>query len=284
MNKIKSFSSFINEKLGIVSGLEEIAIQVIEKLRENSFFQLETKIRDYDITVEFYLLPSEDSSFTIKDFDNKIFKIRINKLDKYTLIHELKHLDRSLVLNVKNNVRYTHSSLMNHITEFVTKSFGHLFIDKQAAELLGMVIYYSNPDEFEAYYNEIYYQIRDKINKSMTREEKIKIIDDTLNCEPIYIFYRHIFKYKFQIRNYFKNNSNLNQFLNEYKRFLDSFINKKFGDKTIWLIFSIFKKWYKSKLKDEQIDKYHREFDDIVNESVRRNYKKFNRLYSALVL
>lgn len=115
MKKIKSFDNFVNEKLGIVTNLESIADHVISKLKEKNYYQLEARIRDYDVTIEFYLLRNLDNSgsFGIEDFDNKIFKIKLKSLNKSTLIHELKHLDRVLSKNIKKGVKYEPESIMN---------------------------------------------------------------------------------------------------------------------------------------------------------------------------
>jgi len=287
MKKIKSFDNFVNEKLGIVTNLESIADHVISKLKEKNYYQLEARIRDYDVTIEFYLLRNLDNSgsFGIEDFDNKIFKIKLKSLNKSTLIHELKHLDRVLSKNIKKGVKYEPESIMTHITNFVTKNFSYLFKDKSSAEMLSLIIYYSNPDEFESYFNGIYYQIKDKIVEGMSKEEKMKIIEEDLQDETIYIFYKHFSKNEFDIRYFFKSNRDMNQYLSEYKRFLEVFTKQKTESISIWSnLFSYFKKWIVSGLKDVDADKYHREFNKKVNSSIQKNHRKFNRIYSLLVL
>lgn len=287
MKKIKSFHNFITEKLGIVSNLEPIADHVIEKLKEKNYYELKTIIRDFDVTIEFYLLSNLDNSgsFGIVDLDKKIFKIKLKTLNKSTLIHELKHLDRSLAKNIKTGVKYEPESIMTHITNFVTKNFKHLFKREDLAEMLSLIIYYSNPDEFESYFNGIYYQIKDKIVEGMSKEEKMKIIEEELQDEPIYTFYKHFSKNEFNIRGFFKSNRDMNQYLSEYKRFLEAFTNQKAESVSVWnYLFSHFKKWFGTKLNDVEADKYYQEFNIKVNESIRKNYKKFSRLYSLLVL
>jgi hypothetical protein len=285
--KIKSFHSFINEKLGIVNELELVADHVLSKLKEKKYYELETNIRGYNVTIEFYLLENLDvsGSFSTVDLDKKIFNIRLKRLNKSTLIHELKHLDRVLVRNVKKGFKYESESIRTHITNFVTKNYKHLFNKTHDAEMLSLVIYYSNPDEFEAYFNGIYHQIKDNISDKMSKQEKIDLIREELEDEAIFIFYRHFSKSKFDIRNFFKSNRDMNQYLNEYKRFLESFTKQKTDRVSVWnLLFSIFKKWYGSQLKDVESDKYYIDFNKKINDSISKNYKKFNRLYSLLVL
>lgn len=287
MKKIKSFENYISERLGIVSNLEPIADHVIEKLRIRNYYELKTRIRDCDVTIEFYLLPNLDNSgsFRTEDLDEKVFKIKLKTLNKPTIIHELKHLDRVLSKNIKKGVKYESESIMTHITNFVTKKFSHLFKDKLSSEMLSLVIYYSNPDEFESYFNGIYYQIKDKIVEGMSKEEKVKIIKDELESEAIYIFYKHFSRNEFEMRYFFKSNRDMNQYLSEYKRFLEVFTKQKTESITVWSnLFSYFKKWIGSGLKDVEADKYYQEFNKKVNSSIQKNYRKFNRLYSLLVL
>lgn len=229
MKKIKSFNNYISEKLGIVSYLEPIADHVIEKLKDRNYYELKTRIRDYDITIEFYLLSNLDNSgsFGIVDLDNKIFKIKLKTLNKSTLIHELKHLDRYLSKNIKTSIYWGQEGIMTHITNFVTKKFKHLFKDKDIAETLSLIIYLSNPDEFESYFNGIYYKIKYKIVDSMSKEDKMKIIEEELKGEIIYAIYKFYSKNEFDIRKFFKSNRDMNQYLKEYKRFLEAFNNKK---------------------------------------------------------
>jgi hypothetical protein len=287
MKRIKSFENYISEKLGIVSNLEPIADHVLSKLEEKNYYQLETRIRDYDVTIEFYVLSDleESGSFSTVDLDKRIFKIKLKKLNKSTLIHELKHLDRFLVRNTKKGLKYESRSIMTHITNFVTKNFSHFFKDKESAEMLSLIIYYSNPDEFESHFNGIYHQLKNIISEKMSKEEKIKLINEELQDEAIYIFYRYFSKNEFDIRYFFKSNRDMNQYLSEYRRFLESFTNQKVERISIWnQLFSHLKKWINSKLDDVESDNSYQEFNKKVNVSVQKNYRKFNRLYSLLVL
>jgi hypothetical protein len=77
----------------------------------------------------------------------------------------------------------------------------------------------------------------------------------------------------------------MNQYLSEYRRFLESFTNQKVERISIWnQLFSHLKKWINSKLDDVESDNSYQEFNKKVNVSVQKNYRKFNRLYSLLVL
>jgi hypothetical protein len=283
--RIKSFSNFINEKLGIVDFLEEIADDVIKKLSNKNYYQLKTNWRGKEVTIDFYINKGfiNTGSFKITDIDNLEFEIRLKKLSKSTLIHELKHLDRTITSNLSKKIKYDNRSIITHITNFVTKNFSNLFKDKEAAEFLSLAIYYSNPDEFESYFNGFYNELKTEINDSMTKSEKRKIIENKLNSEAIFIFYKFYYSKPFNLKDFFNNNNNLNTYLKEYKRYLGFFLKGKaeiIG--TTKIVLTIINKIINRLKKDESPDPLYHEINKIVNQSIQRNYRKFYRLYALL--
>lgn len=280
--KIKRFENFITEKLGIVEELEPIADLVFDNLIGKSYYRLETILRGQDVKVDFYVDKkfANSGSFSVKSFDNLEFKIKLKKLRKSTIIHELKHLDRTVANKSKSHDKYT---TMNHIINFVTNKLDFLFAHKDYAETLSLIIYFVNPDEFEAFFNQIYFDIKKRIGTDMSRQEKIDFIKEELELEPIYINYRHLSKNKFDIRKCFNNNRDLNKFLKEYTRFTNSFNQGKRDFITIpQYLMARINKLMNKYLKDEESDKLYLEINEMVNKSIQKNYKKFYRLYSLL--
>ena len=51
MTKIKSFNIFINEKLGVLTGLDEMARAIIDELSNKNYFKYKTKYLDKNITI-----------------------------------------------------------------------------------------------------------------------------------------------------------------------------------------------------------------------------------------
>jgi len=80
-----------------------------------------------------------------------IFKLKIG-LDKPTLIHELKHLDRCIRRNFKTDSYF----YINHIGSLIVKNYKFLFKSKDDIELLLDTFYFCNPDEFESHYHNIF--------------------------------------------------------------------------------------------------------------------------------
>lgn len=282
MKKIKSFHNFINEKLGIVDFLEEIADIVIDKLNQKNYYQLKTNWRGKEVTIDFHVHPKfiNTGSFKILDIDNLEFAIRLKKINKSTIIHELKHLDRTITSNVIKNIKYDTRSIVTHITEFVSKNFSSLFKDEDASEFLSLSIYYSNPDEFEAYFNGFYHELKDRIS-DIPKDERRKIIENKLNKEPIFVFYKFYYNNQFNISDFFKNNNDLNTYLKEYKKYLNYFLKGKvkiIGNTE--RIFTLITKMANNLKKEEDPNPFYKEINKIVNQSIKRNYKKFYRLYT----
>ena len=275
----------MNEKLGIVDFLEEIADNVIDKLNQKNYYQLKTNWRNKEITVDFFLHKefTNSGSFKIKDIDDLEFEIRLKKLNKSTLIHELKHLDRTIASNLSKKIKYDNRSIVTHITNFVTKNFSNLFKDKESSEFLSLAIYYSNPDEFESYFNDFYNELKTEINDNITKLEKRKIIENKLNLEVIFIFYKFYYQHEFDLKNFFKSNNDLNTYLKEYKKYLNYYLKGK--SKIVGVtetILTIINKIINSLKKEESPDPLYQEINKIVNQSIQRNYRKFYRLYALL--
>jgi hypothetical protein len=51
MKKIKPFNIFINEKLGVLTGLDDMAHVIIDELSNKNYFKYKTKYLDKNITI-----------------------------------------------------------------------------------------------------------------------------------------------------------------------------------------------------------------------------------------
>lgn len=287
MKKIKPFNIFINEKLGVLTGLDDMARVIIDELSHKNYFKYKTKYLDKNITIHCFKVKDQymdeelSGSFSVEDASNSEFKIKISDLTKSTLIHELKHMDRVIRRDMKTDTYY----YINHIGGYVAKKYTHLFIDKDIAEILIEIFYYCNPDEFEAYYQDIYSDIKDQIDDNMTREEKIEVIKGFIENEPIYAIFKHYYNNEFRLEDFFKSKEDCNSFLKDFFYRGELFFNGQ--DEAISTLDRI-KSWFKSNilnklLKDDKLDSGVKEFNYYINKIVKRNYPKFSRLYSLFI-
>lgn len=285
--RIKRFNNFINEKLGIVEGIESIADNILTNLSDKNYFKYQGIYLDNNITIHCFKTSDKDiykelsGSFRVDDGENFEFTIRISDLSKGTLLHELKHMDRAIRRGMKTDTYF----YINHIGRYVAKNYAHLFIDKNNAEILIETFYYCNPDEFEAYYQNIYNDLKDIITNDMNREQKIEKIKEFLENEEVYTFFKHYYKNEFILEDFFKSKEDCNFFLKDFFYRQELFFNQK--DDTISKIDKM-KSWFKSKIlnkfiKDEKLDSGAKEISYYINKIVKRNYPKFGRLYTLLV-
>ena len=285
--RIKRFNNFITEKLGIVEGLESIADNILNNISDKNYFRYKGNYLDKDITIHCFKTSDKDiykelsGSFRVDDGENFEFTIKISDLSKSTLLHELKHMDRAIRRGMKTDTYF----YINHIGRYVAKNYGHLFIDKNNAEILIETFYYCNPDEFEAYYQNIYNDLKDIITNDMSREQKIETIKEFLENEEVYTFFKHYYKNEFILEDFFKSKEDCNFFLKDFFYRQELFFNQK--DDTISNIDKM-KSWFKSNIlnkfiKDEKLDSGAKEINYYINKIVKRNYPKFGRLYTLLV-
>lgn len=286
LKRIKGFDSFIMEKLGVLGGLSEIAEIILKGLSKNKYFRFTGKYLDKDITIHCFLSKFRkenlQGSFRVDDADNFEFTIKMSELKKSTLIHELKHMDRSIRRDMKTDTYF----YINHIGRYVAKNYSHLFINKDNAEILIQTFYFCNPDEFEAYFQSIYEELKELLDENMPRDEKISIIKQHFENEEIYQFFKHYYNNPFKLEAFFKSKEDCNFFLKEFFFHHEAFFHEI---NTGISIFDKIKSWFKSNIlnklfKEKLTDKGFNEFNYFINKIVKNNYKKFSRIYSILAL
>lgn len=265
------FNNFINEKLGILDDIKQIADIVYNELKDKQYYQLKTEYLNKKITIDFYFIKNEksniDGSFTV--INENFFKIRMNILNKPTIIHELKHMDRYIR---KNGWGYQHKLLKSNL--IISNNLSFLFKNKNSIILMNDILYYINPDEFESHYNHIYEEIKNLIKDDMNNSEKKQKISIYLNEQTSYFINKYIHLNNIDIRNLFKSEKHCKYFLNELLN------NIKNNNKNFKII-----RWIKWILNNNKINNKNNidKMNNYINHQTEKNYKKFNRLYSLFL-
>ena len=275
---IDNFKIF-NEKLGIVSGLETIADDIISYLENNnkSFYNKEIEIDDIKTSVTIFL--NKDYPYSCFFIDEGKFKIRLKELSREVLIHELKHLHRYIKLNISRNIDWSRWTITSNVVDKLSNKLSHLFKKKILAETLYLLLYYSDKNEFESYFNEIYHKIKNRMPKDLNRDEKIEYIKKFLEGEIIYMTYKHLYLKDINFDFFFKDVKSKNIFFEE----VENLRNNIKDDMVVPRNFIKFITWIKS-LRNKEIPKtkIEKELSKMIKNSIRKNYKKFYRLYTLL--
>ena len=139
--------------------------------------------------------------------------------------------------------------------------------------------YFCNPEEFESQYHNLSYDIKNEIKSDNTN--KYNTIRNIIENEYIYKLYKYYYESSFDLLDFFKSKKDCEIFLEEFIRTQDLFYNK--SDYEIKIIHKI-KNWFKSKInfliKNEIKNKnLLKQFNYLINTHIKKNYKKFFRLY-----
>jgi len=277
---------YLFESLGVMTSLETLANDIIEHLKKDSYYKLETNYRGKDVIINCYKLDklsyagdNIQACFSIEDVEKNEVNIKTTTLRKGDIIHELKHFDYAISHNWKVDTYY----YLNHIGRYVLTNLNYLVKNN---DILSDVLYLINPDEFSAYYQSHYYELLDLLNDQ--KIDKREIIDNYLNSQTDFILYKFFDKNGFDIKDYFKSTRDLIQYLNDLSTKIDQFYDK---DDKFYYSFSdkIGKKakYYLNKLKSDidmnkDCEKIMKELNNYINDEVKRNYKKYYRLYTLL--
>ena len=281
MNKIDNFNKFISEKLGIQDEVESISNDILSNLKDKKYYKLSFK----NATIECYLYPNLKGSSAFFRQDGPLqFTIKFKSLKKSHVIHEVKHLLKRLGSKWANK-KTTHDkyAITNHVGSYILNEFDFL-LKKDPYEVLRYTIYYSNPDEFEAYYNQFYYELKQLINPNMQKKEKREIIKSHLEKQTIFQIYNVFYKSKFDASIFFHKIEDVNLFTKTLKVKSEEFKNKNkfnsipFSKLITNQILSIIRRLFNN---DEPMDKSVHKLNSLVNRSIQKNYHKFFRLYTV---
>jgi hypothetical protein len=293
MKRINDFNTFIIEKLGVLHELEDIADRVIKGIKEskhkNPNYVLELDWKGKKVKVICILNPNlkgaEANFITLDPGELKDigYKISSRTLNKSTIIHELKHLIRHIshhdYLNPKSNQRrYT---MLNAVGEFTADTYKSI-LKKDPINLFINTLYYCNPDEFESYFNQIYFELKELITPEMNKQERRKLIKELLNGTKIHIFYKLYSEKPFRSSWFFKSNRDANFFAQEMENKIEEYkvIGPLAGFDTVDVLRNKARQFINLFKSDEEIGYKSRRIDKWVNDSIKKNYKKFFRLYT----
>jgi hypothetical protein len=281
MEDIKTYNEFLYEKIGINDDIEKLSDIIIEKMKNKNYFSYETNYLGKDITIEFFLKridKTRNAYISVTDKENYVFKIVLKSLDKILIVHELKHLDRMIRTKFKrDDFFYT-----NRASQFLSKHYWFLFKDKLSSLIFSTIFYYSDQDEFESQFHDIYMTIKENLHVNMDKEEKFLLVKNTLINNNMYEYYKYVYENDFNLLDWFDSKKSCNIFLNDLslkqkllRNNMDIIITRK--DKIGY--------WFTSKIgkilkNDKSVDESYKKIEKHINDIVKKNYKKLNRLYS----
>lgn len=239
MNNIDSYKLFL-EKLGIREYLSGMADDILLNLKKNinqktgnSYYEYNGEFNGKPIKVDCYYIKSSAYSTRIGTANAHMeiekpqsgfceFKIVTSDLNKSLIIHELKHLDYYVSRQSEPKMLKVPRSGSDKLLKAVNMAtYKFPFLIKSAPTLLS-ILYYSDKNEFESFFSAIYYELKEMISGIISREDKRKKIFDFLNIHPCYIVLEFLHKKKFDIKKCFRNNRDMNLYLNYVNDILDS--------------------------------------------------------------
>lgn len=258
------------EKLGVLTELESIADDIIDKLGNEITLNYKFNYKGKSVKVKIEIDPNipEYGKLIGSIFSSKS-TIKLRSVDKETIIHELKHLFYKL----QNPHHRGYKNLLSKSFRVIRRKYESKL---KNSNLLEILFYLMEPDEFEAQYNGLYYELRNEIEKIDTLPFKLSkktVIDDMVKSNDMYQVFYSFNQYKFDIRNWLNDESDIKPFFNDLYHTI-----KFMGKNNIFsaILFTLLN----TSAKDINTDKAVKEFNRVVNELVQKNYRKLMRLYS----
>lgn len=279
---ITDFLNFnrIDERLGFLQEIDQLADQILAEIGNKDHLVLDIRIADKDIQLEIKIQPIQTSSreeaagyMTMKTRDQ--FVIVMEQAQKNILVHELKHIHRKIKTDYKNDEWF----YLDKIARAIAQKYEYLFKDANHQQLLVDTLYYCNPDEFEAHFQNLVQECKLEL-KSRPDEDPREVIQNFLNNEHFYRVLQLFFNREFDILDFFVNRAACQIFLDEFFLQKGLFINKKITGVDVTVmdrlrnsirLFSIENKITSKSLRN-QINK-------MINKVSRTGYKKIYRLF-----
>ena len=258
------------EKLGVLTELESIADDIISKIGNEKTLNYKFDYKGKNIKVKIVVDPTIPylGKLVGNIFSSKN-TIYLRDLDKGVLIHELKHLFYKL----QNPHHKGYKNLLSKSFRMIRNKYKSKLKNPNLLEIL---FYLMEPDEFEAQYNGLYYEVRNEIEKIDTLPFKLSkksVINDIVKSNDMYHVFYSFSQYQFDVRNWFNDDSDIKPFFN------DLYNSIKFLGKSN--VFSAILFGFTNLIpKDINTNKAVKEFNNVVNSQVQKNYKKLMRLYS----
>ena len=219
---LTKFSEYIVEKMGILTSIDPIVDDIIKEFNKKSHFIFDTIIDNKKVKIECELTDNIKNIAHIRllDKEESKFLLQTTTLNRSTIKHELKHIHYLVVRNFKNQKLY---HLSQQIVDLKYKKVIKYF------DCFKSILYYSSPDEFESYFNDMYEEL---LVLTKDKNDKKEIIDNYLKNNELYIIYKAINETNFSIESWFHNRKFLSDFINDYDNVLSD-INKGFKSATI---------------------------------------------------
>lgn len=283
----------IYEFRGVLSYLDELAYEVIDKIQDNvdkpvkvklrgrpvnikSACQLKTNMRGKTVTINLQwgdkLIDGYAAYVQFKD--DLEFNLYTSTLQIPTIVHELKHIDRMVAKPTTRDYYY-----INQVGRHVVKNFPkELFFDgDNSKNILSKSFYFFDPNEFESYYNDMYRTLKSKLSASGNIKSK-EIVKKFLKTHTAYIYYKFYYERGFDVDDFFKNTSYTNYFLN---LLLEKIIIFRDGeDEDIrYRDFSQLKD-LDIQPDDATLTSFGKEINQLMNKQIIKGFKKFHRLYT----
>lgn len=286
MDHLKSYK--IYEKLGINEDLEDLVELCKKELdgKNNCVVRTNYKGKNISIILKIEKMKRRSGYFIVINQEENIFKIVIEDIDSDSLSHEIKHLDRAISRNYKID-KYEDYRSINKLQLVALKN---LTRDNISNEMLSKLMYYFNPDEFEAQYLTMYYDLKKIIKDNMTREEKKSIINKYLTDNEFTFSYLIYYYSPFKIEKFFKNRKSLNFYIETLFKNIEKYKREnREGSSMIsnifYLVYKNFTMNFTNKFtKDEkEISKFVKIFNNDINRLVEKGYKKIFRIFSLFI-
>jgi hypothetical protein len=300
--KIRNFSEFITEALGIDKDIESQAQEIYKKIKhsnknEFSFILYETSGNYFFKLIIGKFDKTASGRFIISD-DNKEMTVLLKDRNDYsTLLHEMKHLSRA----IKNKG--------SHFNDFIYKT--HKLIsnmdlkDKDPIKVQKQIFYVYDIDEFEAKYHGYYVDLdiylkkiidikkQSPNDKSVSKDFIIDVIKGFLNtCDDMtYTWWVGYFNgekvsKEFNFSNYLKE-SDINRlfYLITKKDFKPGYSYTDMFKEIYFDLKNILKTKMNIYSKEDKvlIQKYRKSFELEINKRKKVFSKKFYRLFSIMV-
>jgi len=300
--KIRNFSEFITEALGIDKDIESQAQEIYKKIKhsnknEFSFILYETSGNYFFKLIIGKFDKTASGRFIISD-DNKEMTVLLKDRNDYsTLLHEMKHLSRA----IKNKG--------SHFNDFIYKT--HKLIsnmdlkDKDPIKAQKQIFYVYDKDEFEAKYHGYYVDLdiylkkivdikkQSPNDKSVSKDFIIDVIKGFLNtCDDMtYTWWVGYFNgekvsKEFNFSNYLKE-SDINRlfYLITKKDFKPGYSYTDMFKEIYFDLKNILKTKMNIYSKEDKvlIQKYRKSFELEINKRKKVFSKKFYRLFSIMV-
>lgn len=276
------------EGLGVAENLYPLVKEVQQNLsEENPYYSKKTEINGTPVKLNFELntAPEDYKGTSISSYvqvinndpENIEILVSLGDTKTGTLMHELKHLHRLVVRNIIVDQYY----YFNHVGRDVIEKMRELLKDEEAEDILIYSLYLINDDEFEAYYNEYYDDLKNIIRPEMSPDEKRKTIKEYLDNQLLYSLYSDLKKQGgFDLAKFFKSNSAMNHYLKAVEFKTNQFYEDD-PDYEKWD--DILKDWfsYSSSGKEDDVPiNTVRKINLLFNRMIDKGLKKFDRLYT----